>query len=394
MYSVEQGLAGDATTQWKYVDGAECSVVDDTTFILGLTETHPTMINMLANIAMLTVIDESSVEANGGYEACQRDPKCNTGAYNLVEWKNGEKITLERNENYWGEPGYYKTIEFTFVNDSAARVMSLSSGQINVAVNLTGADVLSVSDPDVVESVATGGCYVIFMNVNNEYLSNELVREAIFYAVDVNAMNQVGTTGLNQLASSLVPTSNAYYVAPDSSYDHTVDLDKAKELLAQAGYPDGFDLYMPIMAGQQSECEVLQACLLQIGINLKLEVVELPVFLAATDTGDLDFSYQRTTPDDIINMVNYFDDRLEPMSRGGGIIGGFAEMYDMIDGCRYATDETESAAYWKEFQDYTRDNYLYIPVYEDCFFSAMDGSYTFQNDQIGYINFATMRPVG
>ena len=50
--------------------------------------------------------------------------------------------------------------------------------------------------------------------------------------------------------------------------------------------------------------------------------------------------------------------------------------------------------YWTEFQDYVRNNYLYIPVYEDCKFMAMDSDYVYQYDQIGYINFATMRPAG
>lgn len=395
LYSVQQGLAGDAPTQWKYVDGNECSAPDDTTFILGLKEAHPTVVNLLASICMLPIIDESSVEANGGYEACLRDPKCSTGAYKFEEWKNGEYIRLVRNEDYWGEAPYYAEITFTFINDSASRAMGLSGGDINVAADLTSADALSITEPNKVTPVATGGCYVIFFNVTNEYLSNATVREAIFKAIDVEALNQVGTTGLSTLASSLMPSSNAYYSAPSSDYDHTVDIEAAKQLLADAGYPDGFELYMPIMAQQQPECEVIQACLLQIGIDLKLEVVELPTYLGATDTGDFDLAYQRTTPDDIANMLNYFDDRLESFERGGGIFGACPDdIYELLDNCRLTTDFDEAMPYWTEFQDYVRNNYLYIPVYEDCKFMAMDSDYVYQYDQIGYINFATMRPAG
>lgn len=395
MYSLQAGLAGDAKTYWKYIDGDECSVVDEFTFVLGLTEAHPTIISMLANINMLAVIDESSVEANGGYEACARNPKCATGPYVFDEWKSGEYIRLVRNEDYWGEPSYYKTIEFTFINDSTSRTMTIASGDADFCCDITNANTQTVLGYEgcKVYNIPSGGCYVIFFNVTNEYLSNPLIREAIFYAVDTNALNMIASTGANVVADSIMPHTLKQYSAADESYNHVVDIEKSKTLLTEAGYPDGFDLQMPVIASQMPVAEAIQACLAQVGINLKVDVVELPVYLGATDTGDFDICYQRSTPDDISNMLNYFDDRLELNQRGGGIIGGYEDMYDIIDTCRYTTDETASLEGWSEFQDYIRENYLYIPAYEDTKYIAGNGEYTVQYNPIGYTNFSTCRPL-
>lgn len=92
LFSVQRGLEGDATAQWSMVDGNECSVEDDYTFVLGLTEAYPSIIGKLAYVATLTVIDESSCEALGGYEAAVRNPQCTSGPYFFDEWKAGEYI--------------------------------------------------------------------------------------------------------------------------------------------------------------------------------------------------------------------------------------------------------------------------------------------------------------
>ena len=297
-------------------------------------------------------------------------------------------ILLERNENYWGEAPYYDSIEFTFINDSASRVMSLQAGSVNIAADLSGADVLSIQDPYQVLTMSTGGCYVIFPNVTNEALSNELVRKAIALTINPEALNQIGSLGQGKIATSLVPSDNPIYAEPDDEYETGVNIEKAKELMEEAGYGDGFDLYMPTLGPIQVESQAIQADLLQIGINVKVEVVELPIYLMASDTGDLDLSYQCTTPDDIANMLNYFDDRLPSMSRGGGIIGGDPELYPLIDACR--NDGTSED--WAAFQNYIRDHYLMIPVYENSFFLGADAGYTVRHDGIGYADFRTIQP--
>ena len=74
LFTMKCGVNGDAKNNWQYVDLDECSVVDDQTIIIGLTEIHPTFISLMSNIVYFPLVDESSVEANGGWDACDRAP--------------------------------------------------------------------------------------------------------------------------------------------------------------------------------------------------------------------------------------------------------------------------------------------------------------------------------
>ena len=396
MFSVERGLEGDAATQWSMVDGTECKVEDEHTFVLGLKESYPSIIGKLAYVATLNVIDQSSCEALGGYEAAIRNPKCGTGAYDFDEWKEGEYIRLVRNEDYWGEAGAYEYIQFTWINDSAARTMAVAAGDADFAVEIGTADVAAAESYDNCTSVSlsTGGTNVLFFNTTREYTGNELIRKAIACVVDVNACNMIGTGGTARVADSIIASSSSYYKAPNSDYSQTVDIEKGKALLAEAGYPNGVQLTMPTVPMTQTVCEALQASLLQIGIDLKVEVMEIPTYLAATDSGDFDIVLQPTFSDDITNYAKYYDDRMELNARGGGIVGGYEDLYPVLDRCRYSTDEADNMAAWGELQDYVRDHCLTIPLYESSVNYCTNGSYEYNYFSNGHINFATARPVG
>ncbi len=394
MFSLQCGLSGDANTQWSSVDGDECSVEDEYTVVIGLKEVYPSIVGKLSYVAMLTILDESSVEALGGYEAAIRNPKCTSGAYFFDEWKEGEYIRVVRNDNYWGEPGYYKTIEFTWIEDSTARTMAVASGDSDVAVEIGSADLLAVDTYDNCKSytVGGGGTNVIFFNTTNEYLSNAKVREAIAYAVDADYCAMVATNGTSPVADSVIPSVSSYYKAPEAGYDRSVDIEKAKSLLTEAGYPDGFELYMPCVGPTAAVSEAVQANLREIGITVNVEICEIPVFLGATDAGNFDLVVQPTFSDDIVNYTKYFDNRLELNARGGGIVGGDEALYPIIDRCKYSTDEADNQAAWGELQDFVRDNDLCVPLYETTIFYCMDGDYSYKYFSNGHINMATLRP--
>lgn len=394
LFSIECGLAGDANTQWSSVVGSECSVEDEFTVVIGLSEVYPSIIGKLSYVAMLTIIDESSCEALGGYEAAIRNPKCTSGAYFFDEWKEGEYIRVVRNEDYWGEPGYYKTIEFTWIEDSTARTMAVASGDSDVAVEIGSADLLAVDTYDNCASytVGGGGTNVIFFNTTNEYLSNAKVRQAIALAVDEDYCTMVATNGTSPIADSVIPSVSSYYKAPEADYDRSVDVEKAKELLAEAGYPNGFELYMPCVGPTSSVCEAVQANLMEIGVTVNVEICEIPVFLGATDVGNFDLVVQPTFSDDIVNYTKYFDNRLELNARGGGIVGGDEALYPVIDRCKYSTDEADNLAAWGELQDFVRENDLCVPLYETTIFYCMNGDYSYKYFSNGHINLATLRP--
>lgn len=394
LYSVQCGLSGNAATFWKAVNGDECYVEDDFIFVLGLNQIYPTIAYQLAGHAMLTLLDESSAEAMGGFEAVIRNPKCTTGPYFFDEWKDGEYIRLKRNDNYWGEPGFYETIEFTFNSDNASRVMSLAAGEVDIAVDLASVDIASLEGYDDCYSMVlpSSGVNVLYMNITNEYLSNELVREAIYLTLNVEAMNMLGSGGLAKIATGPYESTSVVYAAPKTPIDRTVNVERARGLMAEAGYADGFTLNMPCQNFTQTMCEAIQADLLKIGINLNLEVVETMAIMQRNDVGEFDLALAQTFTDDPVNVCNYIDDRLALNQRGGGIVGGLPSSYDLIDKCRYSLDEAVRMEGYAELQEYIHENYLLIPFYEYCTVFGTRGEFEFYTNVLGVIKYQTVKP--
>ena len=395
MYSIQLGLSGDATTQWAAVDGDECYVVDDHTIVIGMKTTYPTVIGKLSYVAFLTIVDESSVEALGGYDAALRNPRCTTGPYFFDEWKDGEYIRIVRNEDYWGDPGYYKYIQFNWTDDSTAKTMGVAAGDVNFAVEIDSADKLALDAgmyPGCVSyTTSGGGTNVVFFNTTNEYLSNELVREAIYYAIDTDYINQVATDNTGKVADSIISSASPYYKSPETKRENNIE--KAKELIAQAGYAEGeIKLTLPAVPPTLAVSNAIAANLQEAGIDATVVSMEILVYLAATDTGDFDLCVQPTFSDDIINYVRYYDDRMALNTRGGGIVGGFEDMYDILDTASGEMDTTKNMAAFGDLQDYVAEHSLTVPLYETTIFYAADGNYTFKNYSNGHINFSTVKP--
>lgn len=395
MYSIRRGLDGDAKVQWISIDGDECYVEDDSTIVIGLKAVYPSIISKLSYIALLPIVDESSVEALGGYDAALRNPKCTTGAYFFDEWKDGEYIRIVRNEDYWGDSGYYKYIQFNWTDDSTAKTMGVAAGDVNFGVEIDSADKLALDSGMYAgcKSYTTsgGGTFVLFFNTTNEYLSNEKVREAIYYAVDRDYINQVATDNTGKVADSVISSASPYYKSP--STQRSVDVEKAKALLAEAGYGEGeINLTLPAVPPTLAVSNAVAANLMEAGINATVESMEIPVYLAATDTGDFDLCVQPTFADDIVNYVKYYDNRMELNTRGGGIVGGFEDMYDILDAASGEMDTEKNMAAFGDLQDYVAEHSLTVPLYESTLFYAADGDYTFKYYSNGHINFSTVRP--
>ena len=395
LYSINLGLAGDAKVQWTAIKGEECYVVDDYTIVIGLIDVYPTIIGKLSYVAMLTVVDESSVEALGGYEAAIRNPKCTTGPYFFDEWVDGQYIRIVRNDNYWGEPGYYKYIQFNWTDDSTAKTMGVAAGDANWAVEVDSADKLALDSGIYAGcrsyTTSGGGTNVLFFNITNEYLSNELVREAIYYAVDRDYINQVGTDNTGKVADSIISSASPYYKSPETQ--RAADIEKAKELIAEAGYAEGeIHLTLPAVPPTLAVSNAVAANLIEAGIDATVEAMEIPVYLAATDTGDFDLCVQPTFSDDMLNYVKYYDDRMALNTRGGGIVGGDENMYDILDAASGEMDTEKNMSAYADLQDYVAEHCLTVPLYETTIFYAADGEYTYKFYSNGHINFSTVAP--
>jgi peptide/nickel transport system substrate-binding protein len=160
-----------------------------------------------------------------------------TGPYKLVKWVKNNEVVFTRNDSYWGKEPYYKTQIYQAITDSNARETSLRAGQIQVATGLPAADVASLKSDSSLKVSVSFGTRINYIALNttstvNPALQNPLVREALNYAVDKNAIVKNILFGAGQVSTSPV-VNGAFGWCQTGPYPY--DPAKARELLKQAG---------------------------------------------------------------------------------------------------------------------------------------------------------------
>ncbi len=239
-------------------DPSKTKVIDEHTIELGTRNVFP------------------AVEAAGSDDVYGRNP-VGTGAYKFVEWIAGDRIILERNEEYWGEKPEFKNLIIRTIADDTTRAMALESGEVDVAYNLAAAqmDMLqnsSTADVIVVPSYTTQYCG---LNQAYEPLSDVRVRQALRYAVDMDTISEIAFNSGRPADGPITPALSCYQeAAPELKYKQ--DVERAKQLMKEAGYEDGFDLVLTCNETQPriTLAEMLANAWKEIGVNTEVRVME------------------------------------------------------------------------------------------------------------------------
>ncbi|MGQ9458658.1 MAG: ABC transporter substrate-binding protein [Anaerolineae bacterium] len=217
-----------------------------------------------------------------------------TGPFKFVEWVPGDHLTAVRFEGYWrkGEP-YLDKIVVKPIPDEQSRMVNLLAGGIDLLMGVPLADKRLLAQAPGVELYTQPpgfAFYAFLFNVSRPPFNNTLVRQALNYAVDRDKINQTAFHGEGVMTTlPYAPTSWAY--PEDLANYYTFDLDKAKELLAKAGYPNGFkttclirgtgDVYLDM-------AQVYQQDLAKIGVEMELLPTELPQYWPKLFDSDFD----------------------------------------------------------------------------------------------------------
>lgn len=255
-------------------------IVDDYTVNVKLTESFGAFINTLAHPACV-IVSPKVIEA--GPEACASAP-VGTGQYKFVEWIAGETTKLELNPDWWGfdagicggtaladEDAGFKSITFRPVSENATRVAMLQSGDAHVIWPAPTESVEALEkDPNI--TVGKGEGIVVrflMLNTQKEIFKDKRVRQAVNYALDKDAYVAVVKNGLASVATSVIGPATSFYKA-NEPYEYNVE--KAKELLAEAGYPDGikFNMMYSNTTSNTKQAEFYKQQLAKAGIEVEL----------------------------------------------------------------------------------------------------------------------------
>ncbi|MCA1993742.1 MAG: ABC transporter substrate-binding protein [Coleofasciculus sp. S288] len=212
-----------------------------------------------------------------------------TGPYIFKEWRSGDRIVLEKNPNFW-KKGLPKTEQLVmrFITDPAARLAQLRAGTIDLTVDLTPDQLREIQSDSNIEAIYRPSFNVGYLALNPSYepLSKVEVRQAIAQAINKPAIVQAFWGDLGISSPHFTPASLQEYQS-DSVYDTQFNPEQAQEIIAQAGYPGGFDLdvwYMPVsrpyFPNPKPIAEAFAADLSAIGIRVNLQTKDWAAYLS------------------------------------------------------------------------------------------------------------------
>ncbi|MEL6270553.1 MAG: ABC transporter substrate-binding protein [Chloroflexota bacterium] len=286
---------------------------EDGTVTFNLVAGRPSFLAELANTAF-SIVDAETVIANGGSsaeDAAETDTadqylnntSAGTGPYILESWTPQDETVMVKNPNFWGEEAYFDRLIIVNIPEAATQQIALEAGDIDMALDMTRdqTDALAGNPDIVVESGQSVYTHFILMNQDSEIggiVSDPTVQLAVRYALDYD--------GYKALWGGATPPTNLF-IGLAGSYGEdqafTRDLDRSRELLAEAGYPDGFDITLnyPDFTWQgvnmNTNAQKIQADLAEVGINVTLQPGELQVSLEEYRNGDQGFAYWFWGPD-------------------------------------------------------------------------------------------------
>jgi peptide/nickel transport system substrate-binding protein len=273
------GLTGDnVTTKAKAVDANTFTFTVDKpyapSFVLNcLTSTVANVVDkklVLDHVAAVTPSADYKYDNDFG-NAWMKTGYAGSGPYKLREWRANEAIVLERNDNYYGEKPKLGRIIYRFMKESSGQRLALENGDIDVARNLEPGDLdaLAKEDKIAVTNAPKGTVYYLSLNQKNPNLAKPEVQEAFRYLIDYDAIGKTLIKGIGEIRQTFEPKG---VLGALEEKPFTLDVAKAKELLAKAGLKDGFSVTMdvrniePITGVAQS----IQQTLGQAGIKLEI----------------------------------------------------------------------------------------------------------------------------
>ncbi|MCP5367353.1 MAG: ABC transporter substrate-binding protein [Hyphomicrobiales bacterium] len=227
-----------------------------------------------------------------------------TGPFKFKNWTKGDRLTIERNPNYWGTAVKLKSATFKFISDPAAATAAVLAGDVDAFPGFPAPEALAQfkSDPRLKVVVgSTEGETILSTNNKSKYFSDVRVRRAMAHAIDRQAIIDGAMFGYGTPIGSHFAPHHPAYVDLTGMYPY--DLAKAKALLAEAGYPNGFKarLHLPPPSYARRGGEIIAAQLAKIGIQLEIIPVEWAQWLKAVFKGyDYDLTIvSHTEPMDI-----------------------------------------------------------------------------------------------
>lgn len=317
-----------------------------------ITDEHTVQVTVdSANTELIYSFTTAIIPAGSGED--ESGTPIGTGPFSFVSYKPQEGIVLKKNEEYWqqGLP-YLDEVTFRIVNSPDTALLNLKGGGIDIYPYLTDSQAEELKDSYQILAAPSNVVQALFLNNADPLLSDVRVRQAICYAMDKDLANEMVTGGNSMpIGSAMLPAMKDYYEELNDVYGNSANPERAKELLTEAGYPDGIDLEITVPSNYEvhmQTAEVIAEQLKEAGINAVIAPVEWNTWLEEVYNGR---KYQSTICGITCDMTpGYLLNRFQTDSSKNFINFASGEYDETYLKAAASLDLTEKAGYYKQLQ--------------------------------------------
>lgn len=339
----------------------DACTIDGNKLTLVLNEIDADFLLNLANDRWASVVNEEYVKANPD---SWWDAPVGSGPYTCVENVDGSHSTYQVREDYWGEIPDAETVIINNYSESTTMIADFENGDLDIALDVSETDYLAAQDGAYGADVQTAtfktwDLLAVCLPQYMDCFQDIRVREAISLALDTTAITNAVYGSLGTVADSILIEGCDFY---QSIGVHEYDPDRAKELLAEAGYGDGMTLtcVIPSMPTNDKCAEIVQAYLKEVGITMEVESYDfataIPILMAdGTDVSIFGTGGGTYTASLITNTLG-------KNSTNSGARVSDAGFNDPLDAAITSLDESVRQEKYTEAAQWAYDNYWTLPI--------------------------------
>ena len=366
----------------KFSNG-ETLTIDDVLFSLERAKASPKMSQDLYMIENFEKVDDRTLKINTLYDAGNLLHKLasggvaivnkkafeedennivGTGMFKLKEWVAGEKLVLERNEFFKDSKSNIDTLVVKFVPEANSRMIMLETGEIDLARDLLPLDFKKISEDTkfTTVEVETPSNMFLGFDLRNELLADKRVRQAIAYAINNEDLVKTVFNGSASVATSPVPKITTGHNENSNNYPQNIE--KAKQLLAEAGYPNGFNIELFVSEDNQriDMAVIIQDNLKKIGINAEIKTFQWAAYVSTIENPNIikplfimSWNISNDDPDEVLYPL-YHSSQIDAHTN---VVFYKNEKFDnLISEARETTDKDKRMKLYEEAQDIIQED--------------------------------------
>ena len=348
-------------------------VVVDDEFNVTITTQYP-YAPFLANLSgtQLSIIDKETFEQYEAEGKSYGEFPIGTGVMKLKEWHVNDSFVMERWDGYWGEKAVADTVTFKVVPEESSRTIALQSGDVDMIDEVPPVDIDRVLADDTIKTVENVSPSITYVgwNMTKAPFDNKMVRQALAHATNKQDIIDVVIEGKGIEINTAWSALGDFF--DNEIYEYEYDIEKAKAMMAEAGYPDGFKANIALNNDERSRvAQMLQTQWAPIGVELEITLMEWGAYLEHVSGKDHELF--------VLGWNMSYDPASTALAlfhtKSGGATGNRGwysnpVMDELIDkGAQTITGDREPI--YKEIQRLVMDDMVFMPLYSKQCIVAM-----------------------